>query len=283
MSNEPGDAVLDDRPPLLLESAAVGVAATSLVCATCRQPLVQSGTEAMCVRCLVDGLVAEDGKDGGATTQRYGHFEVLLGEDGLPLELGRGAMGTTYRARDTVLHHLVALKVIAQNVAALPAARVRFLREARAAAKLRHPNVASVFYYGEQDGECYYAMELVEGETLEARVQRDGPLSAELALQIGVQVAQALSAAEAQGLVHRDLKPSNLLLVAGQADGKPEEIPLVKVIDFGLAKAVAVSVEAAGKARRATASSARLPSPARSSSPAARSRWTPARTCTAWE
>ena len=247
MRNEPVDAVSGDRPQLLLESEAASVAATGLVCATCRQPLVQSGTEAMCVRCLVDGLVAAEGKDDVAATQRYGHFEVLTGGDGLPLELGRGAMGTTYRARDTVLHHLVALKVIEQNVAALPAARARFLREARAAARLRHPNVASVFHYGEQEGECFYAMELVEGETLEARVQRDGPLPVELALEIGMQVARALSAAEAQRLVHRDLKPSNLLLVAGRADGKPEEAPSVKVIDFGLAKAVAASVEAEGE------------------------------------
>ena len=111
------------------------------------------------------------------------------------------------------------------------------MREARAAARLRHPNVASVFHYGEQDGECFYAMELVEGETLEERVRRDGPLSVEAALEVGIQVARALVEAEAQGLVHRDLKPSNIMLVTTPTEGLAGgESLLVKVIDFGLAK-----------------------------------------------
>ena len=112
----------------------------------------------------------------------YSHFEIVLAEDGTLAELGHGAMGTTYRALDTVLQSLVALKIIGKNVADSPAVRTRFLREARAAAKLRHPNVASVFHYGEQEGECFYVMELVEGETLEAAVRREGPLSAETTL-----------------------------------------------------------------------------------------------------
>ena len=143
---------------------------------------------------------------------RYGHFEVATGEDGFPVELGAGAMAVTYRACDTVLNCFVALKVINQGTADHPAARARFLREARAAARLRHPNVASVTHYGEQDGQCFYAMELVEGETLEAKVRRDGPLPALLTLEIAAQVARALTAAEACGVVHRDLKPSNLML-----------------------------------------------------------------------
>ena len=170
MSNEPIDVPADGRPQLLLGPALASAAESSDVCATCWQPLVQSGTEVMCVHCLAGFLITADEKRGETTRREYGHFEVLMGEDGLPLELGRGAMGTTYRARDTVLHHLVALKVIEQNVAVLPAAHTRFLREARAAARLRHPNVASVFHYGEQEGECFYAMELVEGETLEAKM-----------------------------------------------------------------------------------------------------------------
>ena len=84
-------------------------------------------------------------------------------------------MAITYRARDTVLNSVVALKVIDRKVAQMPGVRSRFLREARAAAQIRHPNVARVSHYGEQDGECFYVMELVEGETLEARVRRDGP------------------------------------------------------------------------------------------------------------
>ena len=100
-----------------------------------------------------------------------------------------------------MLHREVALKVIEQSVAALPAARQRFLREARAAARFQHPAVAAVSHYGEQDGECYYVMELVEGETLEARVRRAGPLSAALTLEIASQISQALVAAEALGIV----------------------------------------------------------------------------------
>ena len=84
-------------------------------------------------------------------------------------------MAVTFRARDTVLDCTVALKVIDRKVATNPIARTRFLREARAAARLYHPNVARVTYYGEQDGECFYAMEFVEGETLEERVRREGP------------------------------------------------------------------------------------------------------------
>ena len=175
-------------------------------------------------------------------TRRYSHFEIALEADGSLCELGHGTMGTTYRAQDTVLHAAVALKVMGRNVADSPDVRARFLREARAAARLRHPNVATVFHYGEQEGECFYIMELVEGETLQERVRRDGPLPADLALEIGAQVAGALAAAEAQHLVHRDLKPSNLMLVTNAGSGeKPGRAVLVKVIDFGLAKVVAAS------------------------------------------
>ncbi|MBV8901338.1 MAG: serine/threonine-protein kinase PknK, partial [Verrucomicrobia bacterium] len=164
----------------------------------------------------------------------FDHYELARREDGAFDELGRGAMGVTYKAFDTVLGHAVALKLLDARIAASPAAQARFLREARAAARLRHPNVASVFYYGVRpsDGQCFYAMELVEGETLQARIRREGPLALSTALEIARQVARALAAADAQGLVHRDLKPSNLMLAKG-----PELS--VKVIDFGLAKAVA--------------------------------------------
>jgi serine/threonine protein kinase len=111
------------------------------------------------------------------------------------------------------------------------AVRERFLREARAAAALRHPNVAAVFQFGASpDGtHCYYAMELVEGETLGARIRRDGPLNAKNALDIAIQITRALVAAAAHDLIHRDLKPSNIMLTSESE---------VKVIDFGLAKAI---------------------------------------------
>ena len=166
--------------------------------------------------------------------RRFDHYQVAIHTDGTHVELGRGAMGITFKAFDTVLGNEVALKVIDARIAAHPEARERFLREARAAARLRHPNVASVFYYGtrQSDGQCFYAMELVEGETLEARLRRGGPLPPALALEVITQVARALVAIEVHGLVHRDLKPANLMLVEG-----PELT--IKVIDFGLAKAVA--------------------------------------------
>src|SRR6266404_2998578 len=109
--------------------------------------------------------------------------------------------------------------------------RSRFLREARAAAQIRHPNVARVSHYGEQDGECFYVMELVEGETLEARIRRDGPMPLALALEIIEQTARALAAAEACGVVHRDIKPSNIML-----ESDPSGSLIVKVIDYGIAK-----------------------------------------------
>jgi serine/threonine protein kinase/Tfp pilus assembly protein PilF len=162
---------------------------------------------------------------------RYAHFEVEVGSDGFPVELGAGAMAITYRASDTVLNSTVALKVIDRKVAENPGARSRFLREARAAANIHHPNVARVTFYGEQDGECFYAMELVEGETLEGRVRRDGPMPLALTLQIIEQATRALAVAEVCGVVHRDIKPSNLML-----ESDPGETPVVKVIDYGVAK-----------------------------------------------
>jgi len=140
-------------------------------------------------------------------------------------------MAITYRARDTVLNSLVALKAIDRKVAQNPGARTRFLREARAAANIRHPNVARVTYYGEQDGECFYAMELVEGETLEARVRRDGPMPLAIALDVIEQAARALAAAEACGVVHRDIKPSNVMLESDSSGTLR-----VKLIDYGVAK-----------------------------------------------
>ena len=177
---------------------------------------------------------------------RFAHYELAIEETGghLPIELGRGAMGVTYLARDVVLDFPVALKVISARLSATyPQARARFLREAKAAARLHHPNVASVFHYGEQEGQCFYAMELVEGETLESRVRRDGPFAVGPALEITRQVTNALVAAEARGIVHRDLKPANLMLGLGSG-GKEDAAGdglMVKVIDFGLAKAVAAA------------------------------------------
>src|SRR2546429_470206 len=177
----------------------------------------------------------------------FGDFEIEQRPDGFYWELGHGAMGTTYLAMDKVLRRRVALKV--NEVPAVPtsrdaqAVRERFLREARAAAALRHPNVAAVYHFGaSEDGtHCYYAMELVEGETLETLARRDGPLNSKVALEIAIQITQALMAAAAHGLIHRDLKPGNIMLARGGTDTAEPE---VKVIDFGLAKAI---VDAGGE------------------------------------
>jgi tetratricopeptide (TPR) repeat protein len=188
-----------------------------------------------CWACLLDA--AKDQELTG-NVDRFDHYQLETDPQGIPVELGRGGMGVTYRAIDTVLGHPVALKVIDSHLAADPEAQERFLSEARAAARLRHPNVASVFYYGvrQTDGQCFYAMELVEGETLEAHFSRTGPLPVQLALEVVSQIARALTAAQNQGLVHRDLKPANLMLT-----NQPELT--VKVIDFGVAKALINSME----------------------------------------
>src|SRR5712691_3281389 len=213
---------------------------TAETCATCGRPLTQCGPNGECLRCLVSLTFLGDGEQPERPAARsrltpgplrYAHFQVEVGSDGFPVELGAGAMAITYRARDTVLNSTAALKVIDRSVAQNPGARSRFLREARAAANIHHPNVAGVTFYGEQDGECFYAMELVEGETLEARVRRDGPMPLALALQIIEQATRALAVAEVCGVVHRDIKPSNLML---QSDAS--EALMVKVIDYGVSK-----------------------------------------------
>jgi hypothetical protein len=102
--------------------------------------------------------------------KRFEHYELVTGDskDGKPVELGRGAMGVTYKAFDVDLHCPVTLKVISERYLGDESARLRFLREARAAASVRHPNVASVFHLGRTESSYFYAMELVEGETLES-------------------------------------------------------------------------------------------------------------------
>ncbi len=164
---------------------------------------------------------------------RFQHFEVLRREDGSLFELGRGAMGVTYKAFDTNLRCHAALKVISPAYLDSDIARERFLREARAAAAIRHPNVATVFHLGNENETWFYAMEFVDGETVEQLMKRDGAVPTAMALEIADQVARALGAAQKQGLIHRDIKPSNLMLA--REDGGDFT---VKVIDFGLAKAV---------------------------------------------
>src|ERR1700674_1821862 len=126
--------------------------------------------------------------------QRFEHYELVTGEDGKPVELGRGAMGITYKAFDVDLRCPVALKVISERYLGDESARLRFLREARAAARLRHSNVASVFHLGRTGSSYFYAMEFVEGETLENLIKRSGRVDVKLALEIATQAAAGLAA-----------------------------------------------------------------------------------------
>src|ERR1700719_3653271 len=164
-------------------------------------------------------------------TQRFEHYELLRGEDGKPVELGRGAMGITYKAYDIDLQCPVTLKVISERYLGDESARLRFLREARAAARLRHSNVASVLHLGRTGKNYFYAMEFVEGETLENLIRRSGELEAKLALEIATQVAAGLTAVHKQKLVHRDIKPSNIMV--SLEDGGAVT---AKIIDLGMAK-----------------------------------------------
>jgi serine/threonine protein kinase/Flp pilus assembly protein TadD len=180
---------------------------------------------------------------------RFGVYEIDCRADGSLCELGRGAMGITYRATDTSLQRKVALKIIKIDIGEQSAdARERFMREARAAAALRHEHIATVYQFGMhlETGQYFYAMELIEGENLEERVRRSGPLDARTTTEIAQQVTSALTAAEKHGLVHRDLKPANLMLVSidvGAADVSSKKKLLVKIIDFGLAKAIYTQVD----------------------------------------
>jgi serine/threonine protein kinase/Tfp pilus assembly protein PilF len=225
----------------------------SLTCPTCGCALEKTPAGGLrCPVCLLrvglgdDEEVAQDSipNDVGSD-KRFGVYEIDRHPDGSLYELGRGGMGVTYRATDTTLQRKVALKIIKIEVAERSVdARERFMREARAAAALQHENIATIHQFGirEETGQYFYAMELIEGETLEERVRRAGPLSVRTSIDIAQQVTAALAAAEKRGLVHRDLKPANLMLVSPDGEtastDRKNEKALVKIIDFGLAKAL---------------------------------------------
>jgi hypothetical protein len=159
----------------------------------------------------------------------FGHFRILRREDGSLFRLGKGGMGETFKARDTILDRIVALKVISAGLLGSSSVRERFLREAKAAAKIQHPHVATVFHFGQEGDTYFYAMEFVDGEDLERYVQTRGRLPVPLALRVAHQVAQGLEASAEQKLIHRDIKPSNIM-------GVWKKDFNIKLIDFGLAK-----------------------------------------------
>ena len=216
-------------------------------CSVCGTAL--SGVDESCPVCMLRKGLAGGVESGGSSasedivgptpepaSRRFENYEIVKGEDGIPVELGRGAMGITYKAFDVDLRCLVTLKVITARYLNDESARLRFLREARAAASVRHPNVASVFHLGRTGENYFYAMEFVEGETLESLIQRSGSLEVNLALEISAQVAAGLAAVHEQKLVHRDIKPANLMVSV-----KDGNRVTAKIIDLGLSKTIAES------------------------------------------
>jgi eukaryotic-like serine/threonine-protein kinase len=156
------------------------------------------------------------------TGQRFGPYEILD-------RVGGGGMGLVFRAWDERLHREVAIKLLYESYQ-MPGTRERFLQEARAASKLSHPNICTIYDIGEQYGDPYLVMELLEGETLKEKIAR-GALSAREIVTIAHDVSSALVAAHAKGIVHRDIKPANIFLVNLPTGGTQ-----TKVLDFGLAK-----------------------------------------------
>ena len=154
---------------------------------------------------------------------KFGSYEVTA-------QIGAGGMGEVYQAHDTKLGRDVAIKVLPEAVAHDAERLARFQREAKMLAALNHPNIATIYGLEQSGGTHYLVMELVPGDTLQQRVQRDGAVPIEEALAIAKQIAEALEAAHEKGIIHRDLKPANVKLTP---EGK------VKVLDFGLAKAFA--------------------------------------------
>jgi eukaryotic-like serine/threonine-protein kinase len=149
---------------------------------------------------------------------RLGPYEILS-------QIGAGGIGEVYQARDTRLDRKVAVKVLAPELASDPEFRARFEREAKAISALNHPNICGLFDIGRERDTDYLVLELLEGETLAARIER-GPLPLAQLLRFGIEIADALEAAHRHGIVHRDLKPANIMLTPAGT----------KLLDFGLAK-----------------------------------------------
>jgi serine/threonine protein kinase len=166
---------------------------------------------------------------------RLGPYEVEV-------PLGAGGRGEVYRARDTRLERVVAIKVLAPRLAMDAQFRARFEDEARAISALEHPHICALYDVGEEHGTAFIVMQYLEGETLATRLGK-GPLTLASALRVGIDIAEALVKAHRAGFVHRDLKPGNIMLTKSRA----------KLLDFGLAKAASSATLVAGVSTMPTA------------------------------
>ena len=162
----------------------------------------------------------------------FGDYEILG-------ELGRGGMGVVYKARQKSLNRLVAIKMMRDARLAAESDRARFRAEASAAAKLKHPNIITVYEVGEWDDQPFFVMEYIEGDSLSQRLAAQGPLPAREAARLVAEVARAVQHAHEQGILHRDLKPANIILSEGAAPHTLGQL-VPTVTDFGLAKQISV-------------------------------------------
>lgn len=205
------------------QEAEIQINLTIQKCATCGLELV--GENAMCLCDQSISLVSQPVKDPLLGTVLNGTYEIQE-------VVGNGGMGRVYRARDILMERTVAIKMLHAHLVKDPLSLDRFKQEARAASAINHPNVITVFDFGQLDtGQPYLIMDFLQGQNLSALIDEQGGLAEDRAINICVQACDALHVAHSKGVVHRDLKPSNIMIIQNR-DGSDH----VKIVDFGIAK-----------------------------------------------